>query len=279
MSNELLQWQVGLSNPSLEEPPLEKLRSLKLLPDQEEQPASNHRLDPDFFSAIARRRKGMPWEYILGRARFMGRTFHCSQDTLIPTEDTSGLVAAAAHLVRQKEQTEIDLCLIEVGTGCGNIAISLALESEHTKILASDFSSAAIEIARKNVELFQLQHRISLFCGDLFTPFQRSGFEQRADFIVCNPPYIPTRSLSKLPPEIVNFEPHLALDGGPFGIDFYLRLISEAPRMLKPGGTLLFEIGERQEKLVQNLFGKDAYNSIEPIFYGTKIRGFQATTS
>ncbi len=221
---------------------------------------------------------GAPSEYLSGRAQFMGRTFHCSTDTLIPREETRGLVEATLETIRQAQQTKQKLTLIEIGTGCGNIAVSLALNSENVRIVASDLSAAAVEVAQRNVVEFGLQERISLFCGDLFQPLEGQGLEGTVDIVVCNPPYIPTGSLSKLPPEIIDFEPRLALDGGPYGIDFYLRLLSESPRMLNLGGRLLFEIGERQEGLVQHLFDKTIYQEIEPILYGTKIRGFRAVT-
>jgi release factor glutamine methyltransferase len=220
-----------------------------------------------------------PLEYVLGRAQFMGRTFHCSPATLIPRAETGGLVEATVTVIKQEQQTKQELTLVEIGIGCGNIAVSLALVTEHVKILASDVSSAAVEVARRNVAEFGLQERITLFSGDLFEPFEEEGLAHNVDIVVCNPPYIPTGSLGKLPPEIIDFEPRLALDGGPYGIDFFLRLISEAPKILKPGGTLLFEIGERQESLVQYLFEKGAFHEIEPILYSTTVRGFRAITS
>jgi release factor glutamine methyltransferase len=209
----------------------------------------------------------------------MGRTFHCSPATLIPREETGGLVEATLEVISREQQTKPELTLVEIGSGCGNIAVALALATEHVKILASDVSSAAVEVARRNVAEFGLEERIKLFSGDLFKPFEGEGLAHNVDIVVCNPPYIPTASLSKLAPEIIDFEPRLALDGGPYGIDFFLRLISEAPKILKPAGTLLFEIGERQENLVQYLFEKAAFQEIEPVLYGTKIRGFRAVAT
>jgi release factor glutamine methyltransferase len=215
----------------------------------------------------------------MGKAQFMGRAFHCSPATLIPREETGGLVEATLAVIRREQQTKQALTLVEIGIGCGNITVSLALATEHMRIFASDVSSAAVEIAKRNVAEFGLQDRVALFCGDLFEPFEQEGLERNVDIIVCNPPYIPTNSLSKLPPEIIDFEPRLALDGGPYGIDIYLRLVSESPRMLKAGGSLLFEIGERQERLVQHLFDRNVYQQIEPIYYATKVRGFRAVTA
>lgn len=232
---------------------------------------------PEISIPTNKHRTGPPLEYVLGRAQFMGRTFHCTPATLIPRAETGGLVEATLDVISREQQTKQELTLVEIGIGCGNIAVSVALATEHVKILASDVSSPAVEVAKRNVEEFGLQERITLFSGDLFAPFEGEGLAT-VDIVVCNPPYIPTRSLGKLPPEVLNFEPLIALDGGAYGIDFFVRLITEAPKILKPGGTLLFEIGERQESLVQYLFEKGGFDEIEPLLYETKIRGFRAVS-
>jgi release factor glutamine methyltransferase len=211
----------------------------------------------DISSVIQKRKAGVPWEYILGQAYFMGNLFECTSATLIPTEETRVLVNAALESIREKEAAEKDLLLIELGTGCGNIAAAIALRSKHVRILASDVSLAAVAIARRNVDASGLAGRISLFCGDLFAPFLSGGYAGKIDFVVCNPPYIPTASLNKLPSEIIDHEPRVALDGGPYGIDIFRRLIADSLTFLKPGGTLFFEIGERQEKLAARLLEKN----------------------
>ncbi len=232
----------------------------------------------DLKSALQKRKQGVPWEYILGKAHFMGRMFICSPDTLIPTDETRVLVNAVLESLRGKEAADTDLTLIEIGTGCGNIAISIALQMKKALILASDISPAAVEIARQNVARFKLENRISLAAGDLFAPFAGKGYEQGIDCIVCNPPYIPTSSLAKLSPEIIDHEPLVALDGGPYGINIYRRLIMEALPLLKPDGVLLFEIGERQENLVTRIIEKSGgYQNIAYFNDQDKIRAIRAT--
>lgn len=226
---------------------------------------------------VEQRRRGVPWEYVLGKAPFMGRLFHCSSDTLVPTEETCLLVNVASEAILEKERLGSDLTLIEVGTGCGNVAVSIALRTQHTRILASDLCAAAVEVARQNVCAFNLQERITLLCGDLFTPFQSLGCAGKVDFVVCNPPYIPTASLKKLPPEVLDHQPRLALDGGPFGIDFYRRLIDGAVSLLKPEGTLLFEIGDGQEGLVNLLFRNRAYREVSHFQGAARTRVVRAT--
>ena len=195
----------------------------------------------------------MPPEYITGRATFMGLSFHCSPDTLIPREETELLVEVALDMIREGRGCGYGLTVLDMGTGCGNIAVSLALLSRAARVLASDISPAAVEIARKNVEHFGVQDRVVLFCGDLFSPFHGVEYEGRVDVIVCNPPYLPTGSLRKLAPEIINHQPIIALDAGAYGISLYRRLVADSLSVLRPGGRLVFEIGAGQDNLVSRL--------------------------
>lgn len=231
----------------------------------------------DMQDIIQKRKQGVPWEYILGEAHFMGNLFICTPDTLIPTDETRVLVNAALESIREKEAHDNNLILIELGTGCGNIASTLAMHTKHIKILASDISPAAVAVAKKNIDKYKLVDRISLFCGDLFLPFQTMGYEGTIDFVVCNPPYIPTASLDKLSPEIIDHEPRVALDGGPYGIDVFRRLIADSLTMLKSEGMLFFEIGERQEKLAARLIEKNGgYEDLVYFRDEGKIRALRA---
>jgi release factor glutamine methyltransferase len=226
---------------------------------------------------VKKRKEGMPLEYIIGSAYFMGLMFYCSPGALIPREETELLVKVTLEIIRKMQEFENALAIIEVGTGCGNIAVSLAMKSENTKIFASDISPEAIEVAKKNVNKFNLQERVSLFCGDLFSPFHGSGYEGKIDLVVCNPPYIPTGSLGKLSSEIIEYEPKVALDAGSYGIDFFRRLINDSLSILKPEGILVFEIGEGQEKLVARLFKKNGdYKDIGCFDDGEHIRVISA---
>lgn len=194
----------------------------------------------------------------------MGRTYCCSPETFVPKEQTEIVVDVALDLIRKRQEEETNLTIIDMATGCGIIAISLALSFDNAELLASDISPAAIDSAQRNLDKFSLRNRVHLFCGDLFVPFFGLGYEQRIDAVVCNPPYIPTGSLSKLPSAVLDFEPRVALDGGPFGIDFHRRLINDSLSMLKPKGILIFEIGIGQEELISRLFrGKETYGNVQ----------------
>ncbi|HEY5997785.1 MAG TPA: peptide chain release factor N(5)-glutamine methyltransferase [bacterium] len=209
------------------------------------------------LAAIEQRGKGtVPLEYLVGRAVFMGNVFHCTPDTLIPTEDTDLLVRVVSEHARGATAPGRRPTIIEIGTGSGNIAITLALGLEGARILASDISAGAVEVARRNVAKHGVQDRVSLFCGDMFAPFADLDCRGAVDVVVSNPPYIPTSSLARLSSEIVDHEPLVALDGGPYGIDIYRKLIAGAREFLSPQGVLVFEIGERQEKLVERLLKK-----------------------
>ncbi len=223
------------------------------------------------------RQKGLPIEYIVGRATFMERSFDCTRSVLIPTEETSLLVMTAYNIINERLQAGLGAqTIIEIGTGCGNIAVLLSqLHDDNVKILASDVSPDAVEIARKNVQKFDVQDKVTLFCGDLFEPFK--DYEGKTDLVICNPPYIPTSSLKKLSAEIIDHEPIVALDGGPYGIDVFRKLMNGAVPVLKAGGVLVFEIGQGQEKLIGRLFEKNAfYKDITHFKYAEHVRVISA---
>lgn len=263
----------------LTDPLDETLRLFNILSDGKLQDVlSARKLEAaDVETIAARRREGEPPEYILGRALFMGNTFYCTKDTLIPRPETSLLVKAAEDFIVRNSTRDSDTrTVIEIGTGCGNIAVSVALACEEgVKILASDISPAAVEVARKNVQKFNLEEKVALYCGDLYEPFNE--YRGKTDIVICNPPYIPTTSLKKLARQIIDHEPVVALDGGPYGLSIFRRLIHEAPTFLKEDGVLMFEIGEGQEKLVERLLIKhDAYKDIEFFKYEGKVRAVSA---
>lgn len=221
---------------------------------------------------VEQRKNGIPLEYIFGVANFYGQLFFCEQGALIPRKETELLVATALKAVKALPDESV-LQLVDMGTGSGNIAVSIALNTKNTKILASDLTAEAIAIAKKNVRKFKMEDRIELFQGDLFAPLQSRGFKGKIDIVVCNPPYIPTTSLKNISYEIIEYEPREALDGGAFGIGFFRRLIKEALIYLKSSGRLLFEIGIGQEKLIEMLFQKiNGYGKVEFIDDGKHIR-------
>lgn len=207
----------------------------------------------DLQPVIERRLRGEPIEFILGRTTFMGMQFFCTPAALIPRQETELLARTTLDLITERQGSGEPLLVVDMCTGCGNLAVALAVHAANIHVFASDVSLEAVDLARANLIQYDLQPRVSLFCGDLFAPLAAAGHVGCTDIIVCNPPYIPTGSLDKMAPEIIEHEPVLAFNAGPFGIDIFRRLINESPVFLKPGGNLVFEIGEGQEKFVTRL--------------------------
>lgn len=209
--------------------------------------------DIGFQDLIDMRCKGIPLEYALGYATFMNICFCCAPDALIPRKETELLAKTAINLARQIQKPKEKVLVVDMGTGSGNIAVSIAVNTENTHILACDISPEAIELAKINVKRHDMQSRVSFFIGDLFAPLKKRNYQCRVDMVVCNPPYIPTASLAKLEREIIDHEPVVALDAGVYGINIFRKLIIESPDFLKPDGVLIFEIGMGQEKLINRL--------------------------
>jgi release factor glutamine methyltransferase len=238
--------------------PLEEL--LQLLDDQTE--GGVRAADADFAAdlpvsleeLLERRLAGEPLAYILGRVPFMGLMFQCRPGALIPRAETELLVRAVlARMPVGAAPTVIDMC-----TGSGNIAVALAAHHAGCRVHGTDISETAVALARIHAADHHLTDRVTFYCGDMFAPLAAAGLQDSADIVVCNPPYIPTKSLEKLDPTIRDHEPEEALNAGPYGIDFFRRLIQDAPRYLRPGGLLAFEIGAGQERFVGRLLKKSA---------------------
>ena len=279
MYENLLRIFDAMQENEVEHPLIETLKLIDILSkravSQIDISLSNGDIDP---SSLAQKRKqGIPLEYIVGMAPFLGKMFYCSKDTLIPRQETELLANVALNYVKAKQEHSSRLTLIDMGTGCGNIAISLVLNSENTVVLASDLNPETVEITSRNVEKFNVKDRIEIFHGDLFAPISGKGYEGKIDIVVCNPPYIPTASLKKMDSQIIDHEPREAFEAGPFGIDFYKRLINDSLTFLMPDGILVFEIGAGQDKLVTRLLEKkEGYHSIRYFDDGKEIRVISA---
>ena len=188
--------------------------------------------------SLNRLESGEPFPYVLGKWEFFGLEFDVTPDVLIPRPETELLVEKAiAWLQRHPKQRVI----ADVGTGSGAIAISTAVYIPEVKILATDISSKALEVAKRNAEKHGVSERIEFIECDLF-PEKLSlvNYEAPIDLICANLPYIPTRELYDLP--VYNREPTLALDGGKDGLDQFRKLMKIAPELLAPNGLILLEI-------------------------------------
>jgi release factor glutamine methyltransferase len=214
---------------------------------------------------IQKRLSGVPLGHLTGRQSFMGIELLAGPEALIPRVETELLAKVGLSKLKSKAAaapaTVIDVC-----TGSGNIAIALATHEENCRVHASDLSSEAVSLAQRNLERWGLQERVFLKEGDLFAPFEDPAFYESVDLVTCNPPYISSAKVPKMNEETSRHEPRLAFDGGMLGFDIVSRLIANAPRFLKPGSWLCFEIGLGQgDFLAKRLTRTGAYDEIEPV--------------
>jgi len=196
-----------------------------------------------FRERVQRRAQREPVQYILGETEFWSLTFNVGPDVLVPRADTEVLVEEA--LLRIEDSSRV----FDVGTGSGAIAIALAHEKPEILVTALDCSEPALAIARGNIQRHGVADRVTCLIGDLAS-LPTGPFEM----IVSNPPYIPSGDWLKLMPEVRDYEPRLALDGGDDGLEAYRQLAVQSSRVLVPGGWLLVEVGIGQAAAVSALF-------------------------
>ena len=201
---------------------------------------------------VKRRGTREPLQHVLGTAEFHGRTFACDKRALVPRPETEQLVELAVEIA--KAQTAPTL--LDIGTGSGVIALTLALEIPSATIHATDLSPDALALSAENAARHALTDRVTFHQADLLPPGAA-----KFDLIIANLPYIPADEIAALSPE-VRQDPHTALDGGPDGLDLIRRLIDAAPDRLAPGGALLLEIGAGQTDAVNALLSARKFRDI-----------------
>ncbi|MCD6472057.1 peptide chain release factor N(5)-glutamine methyltransferase [Candidatus Aerophobetes bacterium] len=226
---------------------------------QFDQPLSSSELT-SFRNLIIRRSQHIPLSYITGEKDFMDFKFKVSPDVYIPRPETEILVEEATKVIKnlklkadKESNSSKGIIVVDLGTGCGNIAISLARELKNGKVYAIDISSSALSIAIKNAKLCNTEKKIEFLLGDLFTPLEKMDLKGKVDLIVSNPPYVTTKEMDSLPLEVKK-EPRIALEGGEDGLNFYKKIIQKSPQFLNKGGVLALEIGYSQAKKVKELF-------------------------
>ncbi len=201
-----------------------------------------------FRRLLERRLEGVPLAYLTGTKEFWSIPFEVTPSVLVPRPETEGLVEKVLELSTREAET-----IVDVGTGSGCIAIALAGELPRAEIHAVDISERALRVARRNAAR-QKASRIAFHRSDLLSAFRGTG--RRFDFIVSNPPYISRGEWDGLPADVRDFEPRRALLAGESGLELIERLVRRAGTFLKPGGYLVFEIGEEQRDRVLGLFGR-----------------------
>lgn len=216
-----------------------------------------------FFCLIEKRQQGFPLAYLTGKKEFWSLEFRVNSSVLIPRPETELIVEKAVEL---SSKTGI---LADIGTGCGNLAVSLAKELPKTRVVATDISKKALETARLNAKVYKLD-RIEFYQGSMLIPLRKLKLEDKCDVIVSNPPYVPENEWKELSVQITQHEPKEALISGQTGLECIEELIHQSPRYLKTGGFLIFEFGAGQKEKILNKFCQEwmdvrSYNDLNGI--------------
>ena len=204
----------------------------------------------EFFRLIERRSKRIPLSYVIGTRDFFGLTFKVDENVLIPEQETELLVE---EVIKYSEgKSVLDMC-----TGSGCIAISIALFGKPSKVAASDISEKALEVARENAKSLK-SGEISFIQGDMF-----ENVTDKFDIIVSNPPYIETGEIDELMPEVRDYIPRLALDGDIDGLKFYRIISKEAVKKLNKNGRIFYEIGYNQSRAVASILLENGFTDVK----------------
>lgn len=200
----------------------------------------------EFIVKTQKLQNGVPLQYITNVQEFMGMEFFVDENVLIPRPDTEILVEDVLSIIGKQE----NLSVLDMCTGSGAIAVSIAKNTNNCKIYAVDISTTALEVARKNAIKNGVDEKIEFINSNMF---ENIDINKKFDIIVSNPPYIETDTIKQLDIQVQN-EPKIALDGGFDGLDFYRNILANSKKYLKENGTIAMEIGYNQRKSVTDLF-------------------------
>jgi release factor glutamine methyltransferase len=207
-----------------------------------------------FLLLVAERESRRPLQHLTAVQAFYGRDFVVTPDALIPRPETEVLVEAALERLPGTEPTVI----VDIGTGTGCIALTLAAERPAAEVHALDISREALEVARTNARRLGLEDRVRFYQGDLALPLR--DMVRRVDLVASNPPYIDAADFPGLMPEVRDHEPRLALVPVPDAPRMYRRLAGGARRLLRPGGTLVLEVGQGQAEEVSSICVREGFH-------------------
>ena len=208
-----------------------------------------------FRELIKRRSQHEPLQHIIGSTSFCGFEIAVNRHVLVPRPETELLAELGWQFLNQliggTGSASPHITALDIGTGSGCIAIAIAAKSLDTKITALDISPDALETAKQNAAKNNVAEKIEFLISDGFAGVPK---ETQFNLIISNPPYIPTAEIATLDPEVRDFDPRGALDGGTDGLDFYRRLATEAPVFLKPHGKIMLEFGDGQGDAIRQIF-------------------------
>ena len=201
---------------------------------------------------VDRRCKREPLQYILGSQYFLNLKLKTDKRALIPRPETELLAELCISMIKREYPRFKEFRLLDIGTGTGALALGIAKAASNVRAIGVDISYEALSLARENCRACKLEERVELRYSDIFSGVENEMF----DGIVSNPPYIPSKVVDELEPEVKDYEPRLALDGGEYGFDFYYRIITNAARYLKSGGFIALEAEHFQFDPIRDLLKK-----------------------
>jgi release factor glutamine methyltransferase len=208
-----------------------------------------------FRELVRRRAEGTPVAYLVSHREFYSLDFRVTPEVLIPRPETEVLVLAALDAIKAAGVKDRPVDVADVGTGSGVIGITVARHAPTARVTAIDVSPAALAVARDNAQRLGVADRVRLVEGDLLASL---GAEAKFDFVLSNPPYVTSEELERLPRDVKNHEPRLALEAGPRGTEVIERLIPQAAERLRGGGSILLEISPMLQQRVEALLAADA---------------------
>ena len=225
-------------------------------------------LDPQQLATlralVQQRCEHTPLAYLVGRQKFMGIELLTGPEAMIPRLETEILGRAAVEALRRQARERGQVEVLDLCCGSGNLALALAHAELGCWVTGADISPAAVGLAARNAAWNGLEERVNFVQSDLFSVFENESDIRKFDLITCNPPYISSAQVERLPEEIRAHEPRLAFDGGTFGIRVISRLLRDAPRFMKGQSFLCFEVGAGQGKVIENLLKRySTYNAPE----------------
>lgn len=215
--------------------------------------------EKEYFHMIELRKNKMPVKYILGECEFMGLNFNVREGVLIPRPDTEILVEEVIERIKESNYREIcDVCC-----GSGVIGISIGRLVKNTRVYCYDISDMACQVTQENINKLGVQDKVNIFKSDLLD--EAIIKDRKFDAVVSNPPYIKKEVIPTLMDDVKNYEPHIALDGGKDGLDFYRKITEQSLQVLNKGGLLAFEIGYDQGEEVQAILRDKGFTDIKCI--------------
>lgn len=210
-----------------------------------------HRQKKQYFEWVDERLRDVPIQYIVHTQEFMGLDFYVDHRVLVPRGDTETLVE---HVLKYINSLDGEIRVLDLGTGSGAIAVSLAVYHKDVRITAVDLMEKALEVAHINAVRHGVQDRIEFIKGDILAPWVHMGFDRQLfDVLVSNPPYIPSNDINELEIQVKDYEPIEALDGGSDGLSFYRVLAREGPLVLKRNALWAVEVGYDQAFEVRDI--------------------------